>query len=715
MAQEHSTKTIQLLGMLLLFQTQNIQAQQAVQQVEVKAKSETENTRREASAKTVVESAQLLQFGDTNVSEAMRRVPGVIVNNGVIQLAGMGSNYTQILVDGEPLRGSNIDHIPMNMIARVEIYRLGSAEFSSAAIAGTINIVRKKIPTQAKQEIKFSVSDAYAPSAKLEWRAADKRDNLTYALSLSAGVDRNIFGAPRMSAVTVRDLSEHVISEYDSVFIGKARQKQLSLHPEFQYKTPTGMRISANSAIAFSRDQVGTDRYYETVKGAPLPVAHNQDRFSDSFQSASSNFKLNGKLWTDVSLDLLVGISGNYSKIHSREFDFTKAAKLELDRNMHRTRRSGGLNSTLKLSLPTLAQHDIVGGWSGSSQVNNDQRLSVDIDTSSLDFPKVTSDDQTAHSLVSRWAFFIQDDWRFQKASTASMGLRWETVRVETAGNQLLPVQNSVSVWSPIAQTLWQLNPDNTDRLRLGVARSYKAPSNFQLVTPSFKRTNNSIENPHYRANPNLQAELAWSLETAYEHNGADHWNYNLRAVIRKIENLHRADVRKIENEWWRQFINAGQALSKTLSMDTQFPLKRFVAESPEINVSFAVNKSWSSVSSFPKPDNLLTPTTLSANLNIDFRSKDYPLNLSANLRYRDGNPMLVSLSQRELSRAQTNLDLLGIWKFNQKTTLRVSMDNALKRAYSSGNQFYAQEVTTTQIDTQVPYRLLRVNLEHSF
>jgi outer membrane receptor for ferrienterochelin and colicins len=288
-------------------------------------------------------------------------------------------------------------------------------------------------------------------------------------------------------------------------------------------------------------------------------------------------------------------------------------------------------------------------------------------------------------------------------------------VRVDTEGNQMLPAQNSSNVWSPIVQTLWQLNPENTDRLRLGVARSYRAPSNFQLVTPRYKSTNNSIENPNSLANPNLRPELAWSMEAAYEHNGSDKWNYNLRSVIRKIDDLHRQDISKIGDEWWRQFVNAGQALSKNISVDTQFPLKRFVDSAPELNVSFSVSKNWSTVSNLPKPDNRLTPITLTANANIDYTAKDAPLSMGASVRYRDGNPMLMNLSQRELNQAQTYLDIYGLWKFDKKTQLRISIDNVLKRDYASGFEFYEREFNTTRIDTQRPYRLVKLNFEHSF
>lgn len=161
--------------------------------------------------------------------------------------------------------------------------------------------------------------------------------------------------------------------------------------------------------------------------------------------------------------------------------------------------------------------------------------------------------------------------------------------------------------------------------------------------------------------------------------------------------------------------MNAGHAISKSLSFDTQFPLKRFISNAPELNLSFAVSKNWTSLSNLPPPDNRLTPISLTASTNIDYTAKDIPLSLGASLRYRDGNPFMVSLSQRQLHQAQTNLDMYGVWKFDKKTQLRFSIDNALKRAYVDSFEFIDRRFITTKLETKAAYRTMRLNFEHNF
>lgn len=711
----------QLICLLSVSFSQAIRAQDSVQQVkqtqqiEIKAKSATENAQRDASAKVVVTNADLMRFGDTNITDAMKRVPNVIVSNGVIQLPGMGAQYTQILVDGEPLRNTNIDHIPMSMIDRVEIYRLGSAEFSSAAIAGTINIILKKIPREAQQQIKLSVSDAYLPATRVDWRGSGTHDKLSYGLSIAAGIDRNAFGPPKLSSIVVRDLNKANVSEYETRFESKFKSKMFSINPKIQYKTPDGFYVGLDSGFTFYNFPVEIIEDYHFLKGVPLPVAHEKVRVNDYTKSANSTLRIGDRIWKDVNVDLSLGINGGYTKNYLNQLHFTQDDKLVLDRNINRVRRSGGVDSTLRISTPGVENHDFVGGWNGSRQVVNERSISIDSKAGSNGTITDIANDQITRAVVSRLALFIQDDWRFQKTSSASLGLRWETVQVETEGNQLLPGRFSASVWSPIVQTLWKLNPENTDRIRVGIARSYNTPTNFQLVNPGFKLINNSIENPNDLANPRLKPELAWSIEAAYEHNGTDRLNYNVRSVIRKIENLHRQDLIKIGTDWWKQYVNAGEAISKNISFDTQFPLKRFIANAPELNLSFSVSKNWTSVSNLPRPDNRLTPITLTANSSIEYTAKDVPLSLGASLRYRDGNPLLMSLSQRQLHQAQTDLDVYGVWKFDKKTQLRLSVDNVLKRSYANSFEFFDQKFVTSKIETKAPYRMLRINFEHNF
>lgn len=92
------------------------------------------------------------RFEPLTAGDALKRVPSVTFLSDVIEsdgarLRGLDPGYTQILINGEKVPGSNadrsffLDRIPAELIKQVEIVRSSSARRSGDAVAGTLNIV----------------------------------------------------------------------------------------------------------------------------------------------------------------------------------------------------------------------------------------------------------------------------------------------------------------------------------------------------------------------------------------------------------------------------------------------------------------------------------------------------------------------------------------------------------------------------------------------
>ncbi|MFZ6798590.1 TonB-dependent receptor plug domain-containing protein [Undibacterium sp. Di24W] len=680
------------------------------QQVEIKAKSEIENSRRDAAAKTIVSNAELTRYGDNNIADAMKRVPGVTVVKGIMQLPGMGAGYTQVLVDGEPPRGISINNIPMSTIERVEIYRLGSAEFSSQAIAGTINIILKKVPSSAQQQIKVSVGHYRSTMPSVEWRSSDKRDNISYSLSLRASK----FGYPFSTKTSTieYDKQDQKIREDFQVTDDYSSDKSISINPVIQFKNKEGLSVRSSSNFQAEDGTSHSEQNYQFILGKNLPIQATISDTDARRNGGNSSIRITNQIFSDVKLDFNVSVNGVTSNSKNHTLNYSDPDKLAFIRSSSSDTRENGFSTTLKLSAPSSEEHDIVGGLNFSTGRNKNRRFQTDSDPS---FKPIETSDQTAHSVVDNLAFFAQDEWKFRKASSAYFGLRWEAVRVQSDGNTQTTVKNTSSVLSPIIQTLWQLNPENSDRLRVGISRTYKAPSNSLLTSPRLVFPNNSIDNPSRLGNPELKPELAWSLQTSFEHNDKQDLSYSARAVIRKISDLHREQISFFDGIWWRRYVNAGEGLSKVLSFEAQFPLKRFFADSPNTNFSFYAGRTWSSISFLPKPDNLLVPGKVSANMSVDYSAKEIPLALGASLRYQDSNPILLNSVQRNFAHSNVDLDMYASWKFTKKTNLRFSVDNALLHDYPNISQFSSQDSTIWRNNYIKTYRVFRLNLEHSF
>lgn len=92
------------------------------------------------------------RFEPLTAGDALKRVPSVTFLSDVIEsdgarLRGLDPGYTQILINGEKVPGSNtdrsffLDRIPAELVKQVEIIRSSSARRTGDAVAGTLNIV----------------------------------------------------------------------------------------------------------------------------------------------------------------------------------------------------------------------------------------------------------------------------------------------------------------------------------------------------------------------------------------------------------------------------------------------------------------------------------------------------------------------------------------------------------------------------------------------
>jgi len=91
------------------------------------------------------------RFEPLTAGDALKRVPSVTFLSDVIEsdgarLRGLPPGYTQILINGEKVPGSQadrsffLDRIPAELIDKVEIVRSSSARRTGDAVAGTLNI-----------------------------------------------------------------------------------------------------------------------------------------------------------------------------------------------------------------------------------------------------------------------------------------------------------------------------------------------------------------------------------------------------------------------------------------------------------------------------------------------------------------------------------------------------------------------------------------------
>ncbi|ACU05307.1 TonB-dependent receptor [Pedobacter heparinus] len=126
------------------------------------------NQQRNADNIKQVISADLMgRFPDLNVAESLQRLPGVTIGReqgegSTVQLRGTPGGYTNININGEQIMGTQelgqrnaqLDLIPANVLASMEVIKTLTPDLDGDAIAGAINL---KTPTAISLKPQLSV------------------------------------------------------------------------------------------------------------------------------------------------------------------------------------------------------------------------------------------------------------------------------------------------------------------------------------------------------------------------------------------------------------------------------------------------------------------------------------------------------------------------------------------------------------------------------
>lgn len=170
-------------------------AAQRVEQVEVTGKNTgTDERRNSTAAKIVITREDIEQYGDSNLGDVMRRLPGVTSGGrpgrpGPPAMRGMGGGFTQILIDGQRIPpGFSIEQLSPDQVERIEIYRAPTAETGARAIAGTINIILREPLRQTNNDLRLAIaSERGLVVPEASWTRNDTfGDNGTYNATLTA-------------------------------------------------------------------------------------------------------------------------------------------------------------------------------------------------------------------------------------------------------------------------------------------------------------------------------------------------------------------------------------------------------------------------------------------------------------------------------------------------------------------------------------------------
>jgi outer membrane receptor protein involved in Fe transport len=645
--------------------------------------------RDDTAARIVIKHEDIVRYGDTNLLDVLKRLPGVTVSGsagrgGEIRMQGLGSGYTQVLVDGQqPPQGMDPGTLAPDTIERIEILRVASSEYSNQGIAGTINIVLQKVQNKAPRKLERELKAGYAAghdtrSPNLDLRLAGRGERSQYGVAASLVHDHFRDDVPgreeALDAAGRQTLLRTTAGHEDG------SMTTLNLAPQFGWKLDGGDSLELENLLNLNRFRVDVDAPTTTLLGAPPPYPDTRIRMRNENDALTSQLHWMHALEAGASLDVKIGVGlGRTDNTSDRDAGGNPAAG-PLAQTIASRGRDHGLRSSGKLTVPLgdaqTETHALAVGWDGGVDWRSSERQERDVLPASA---SAMDDGQRYTGRIARLAAYAQDEWTLTPRWSAYLGARWEGVRIRAEGTDFGSTGSRADVFSPVLQTLYKLGGEGPrhDQLRLAVSRTYKAPGMDQLLPHRYTSVNNSQVEPDTLGNPNLKPELALGVDAAWEHSWAEGTLFSLSASRRRIDDYARYLVRFDGGRWISQPANVGRASTSTVQLETQFPLPTVFDSAPPLELRANLARNWSHVNAVPGPDNRLDQQTpLSANLGFDYHATRWTS--GANFGFQRGATVRVANNQAAYLSARRDLELYALYKLDPRRQLRISAMNVL-------------------------------------
>lgn len=582
-----------------------------VQEVTVRAAA---RDRREANAaRQVFDRDTLTAYGDSQLSQMLARLPGVSVtgssvdpqgNGREVRLRGMGQGYTQVQINGEPVpQGFSIDSISPELIERVEIIRSATADASTQAIAGTINLVLRQQARQTPRLVKASLSRTYSDNTgSLSWQDGwqDGPNQISWTGQLQSEADRWLTAQQQWA----RGSDGATLFRRNADVHDQDHRFRLGLIPRLTRQLGQDESLQLDGLLTFTRSRGQGNAQRSSLEGQALPYTHDQLAWDidNLLAHAGAQWKLRPD--ADARLELRLGLDFNQRQsLALRHYWMADDAVLQWARVSSRLQDTA-IKASGKYSRSLDDTHTLGLGWDGAHTLRQENRIQREY--SDFGYPTLDLNEDFS-ARVQRLALFAQDEWAINPAHALYMGMRWEGLSTRTWGVGLDAVQVQSSVWSPTAQWRWKLPGDRNEQLRLALARTYKAPTARELIPRRWVVNSNSATSPNFKGNPALVPELAWSLDLGYERYLANNGFLGANVYARQIQNVVLQSLFQDDSgTWFRSPYNNGQARVLGLELEAKSPLRTFWTAAPQIELRAAGSFNRSRVDNIPGPGNVL-------------------------------------------------------------------------------------------------------------
>jgi iron complex outermembrane receptor protein len=651
-----------------------------IQRVEIVARQGSTELRRAASfAKQIYGREELDRYGDTNALDVMRRLPGVNVDSGGPRMRGLGSGYTQILINGDPAPpGFNLDQLSPSQIERIEVIKAATAEQSSQAVAGSINVILKETSRRSLSSLRLGLAIGKdRPLGNVNYSISESVGPFNMSLPISLfewnreirnTVDRKMAGSDGQTAISEQ------LGNINSWGWG------YNFAPRFNYKVSDEQTIALATFFQKGYWNNRTDYTNRAVLGNPI---FDDNAIQDGYwENRRGNLTWINRFSEDQRIEIKAGVQQSRSAFDLRNL---RAGATQLQ--TAGSNQDDAITQAGKYSQLLGSAHTLTAGWDLENRERQERRTT----TNGAGIALLPSfEGQAFEAQMRRQAYYIQDEWEISPQWQLNLGLRNERISSESK-NAALPVSNVSSVLSPLAHVTYKFNPKSRDMVRASLTRSYKAAGlNALLARPvvnnAYANTNqtNTYLAPDRIGNPTLSPELATGLDIAYENYLSNDGIFSVGVFHRNLTNVVR-NLTELRNVPWAaapRWITQPQNFSDAVTSGLEFELRgrasdlmpQLMGNAKGLNLRSSLSFYRSSIAALPGPNNRLDgQQPWSANLGFDQRISGLPLSVGGNLSITPGYDTRQTTEQYFKRSSTKGIDLFAMMPLSPSMSIRAA------------------------------------------
>lgn len=627
----------------------------------------------------VVGREELLRQGDASLAEVLKRQPGITLDASpgkapAIRMRGMGGGYVAILLNGLPApSGFALESLSPDLVERIEIKRAATAETSSQAMAGTINVIlRRAGPGKGADANDVKAGSAFVHghvAPQLLAQHSGRAGALAYSVSATLRRNEN-----PIESVTTEEGAEPALLRRIAL-IDHQVEDVLELAPRLSWQPTPNDSITSYSYLRKRHIDNAKRERETTAIGRPTAFPHADQRYETRPVHAYADLAWTRKL--DGGARLAAKLSG-FSVRREAAFDYHGMDAQDRLLESHLVdsgpvEREWIFNGSWR--RPLWGSHALAAGWEFGRKGRSEYRRERQLDPGGA---LLRASDEHYRARVARTAYFIQDEWDIDAAWSAYLGLRREDLHTTGEGNADAAVDVKAGAWSPIFQALFKPQRFDTDtgprdQFRIAVGRTYKAPNIVQLMPRRYTvDNNNSATNPDQQGNPGLRPELALGIDLAWERYIGKGDMVSVSAFHKNIRDITLLRIGEIGGVWTVTPQNQGDASVYGIEFEARATRGPLTAR---VNLA----RNWSRMASVPGPDNRIEgQAARSGNIGLDHAAPSSHFDLGGAFTWRGPLANRSSALLMFDADARRQLDLYALWKRDARSRLRLSVSDLL-------------------------------------